>query len=237
MRTMPRHHFPIHFPLCAAVGASALESANVVGYNENAVSGFTMLTPSFKNITTAAYPIDNFVVSGSIDAKTSIQVLDSAGQVAGTYYWYNDGGPGYPAGWFDINGLVEAGISLQPGEAVLFYTNESGVSVRSSGEVPGEITHAVTGFALLGNGSPVTIDVDSMTVSGSIDAKTSIQVLDSAGQVTGTYYWYNDGGPGYPAGWFDINGLVEAGIQLGAGESVLFYTNETGVSATVPAAL
>ena len=196
-----------------------------------------MLTPTFKNITTAAYPIDNFVVNGSLDTKTSIQILDAAGQVVGTYYWYNDGGPGYPAGWFDFNGLVEAGISLQPGEAAFFYTNESGVTVKSSGEVPGEITHAVSGFAMLGNGSPVTINVDQMTVSGSLDTKTSIQVLDAAGQVVGTYYWYNDGGPGYPAGWFDFNGLVEAGIQLGAGESVLFYTNETGVTMKVPSAL
>ena len=196
-----------------------------------------MLTPTFKNITTAAYPIDNFVVNGSLDTKTSIQILDAAGQVVGTYYWYNDGGPGYPAGWLAFKGLVEAGISLQPGEAAFFYTNESGVTVKSSGEVPGEITHAVSGFAMLGNGSPVTINVDQMTVSGSLDTKTSIQVLDAAGQVVGTYYWYNDGGPGYPAGWFDFNGLVEAGIQLGAGESVLFYTNETGVTMKVPSAL
>ena len=126
---MPRLHFPILFPLCAAVCANALESANVVGYQENAVSGFTMLTPSFKNMTSAAYPIDNFVVSGSLDTKTSIQVLDSAGQVSGMYYWYNDGGPGYPAGWFDFDGLIPAGIQLDAGESVLFYTDQSGVSM------------------------------------------------------------------------------------------------------------
>ena len=221
--------------LCVAAGA--IESVNTVGYNQSSLSGFKMLTPAFKNTTSAAYPIDNFVVNGSLDAKTSIQVLDSDGQVVGIYYWYNDGGPGYPAGWFDFNGLVEAGVSLNPGEAVFFYTDETGVTVTSAGEVPGEITHAVSGFAMLGNGSPVTIDIDKMTVSGSLDAKTSIQVLDSDGQVQGIYYWYNDGGPGYPAGWFDFNGLVEAGIQLDAGDAVLFYTDETGVSTTIPAAL
>jgi len=196
-----------------------------------------MMTPSFKNVTTAAYPIDNFVVNGSVDAQTSIQVLDGEGQVIGTYFWYNDGGPGYPAGWFDFLGLDAAGISLAPGEAVFFYTDQTGVTVTSAGEVPGEITHGVSGFAMLGNGSPVTIDVDKMTVSGSVDAQTSIQVLDSEGQVAGTYFWYNDGGPGYPAGWFDFLGLEPAGIELGAGDAVLFYTDQTGVTTTVPGAL
>ena len=221
--------------LCVAAGA--IESVNTVGYNQSSLSGFKMLTPAFKNTTSATYPIDNFIVNGSLDAQTSIQVLDAAGQVIGMYYWYNDGGPGYPAGWFDFNGLESAGIALNPGEAVFFYTNESGVSITSAGEVPGEITHAVSGFAMLGNGSPVTIDVDKMSVTGSLDAQTSIQVLDANGQVTGMYYWYNDGGPGYPAGWFDFNGLESAGIQLEAGDAVLFYTNETGVTTTIPAAL
>ena len=221
--------------LCVAVGA--IESVNTVGYNQSSLSGFKMLTPAFKNTTSAAYPIDNFVVNGSVDTKTSIQVLDGDGQVIGTYYWYNDGGPGYPAGWFDFDGLVAAGISLNPGEAVFFYTDETGVTITSAGEVSGEITHAVSGFAMLGNGSPVTIDVDKMTVSGSVDTKTSIQVLDADGQVTGTYYWYNDGGPGYPAGWFDFDGLIPAGINLDAGDGVLFYTDETGVTMTIPGAL
>ena len=196
-----------------------------------------MMTPSFKNTTTANYPIDNFTVNGSADTKTSIQVLDENGQVTGMYFWYNDGGPGYPAGWFDFDGLNSANISLAPGEAVFFYTDETGVTVTSAGEVPGEITHAVSGFAMLGNGSPVSIDVDTMTVSGSADTKTSIQVLDENGQVTGMYFWYNDGGPGYPAGWFDFDGLNSANIELGAGDGVLFYTDETGVTTTVPSAL
>lgn len=202
-----------------------------------------MATPTFKNVTTANYPIDNFTVQGATDSMTSIQVLDSEGQVAGTYYWYNefvDGTTTYPAGWFDALGVEPANISLAPGEAVFFYTEESGVTIQSAGEVPGEITHAITGYAMIGNGSPVTIDIDSLTVSGATDSMTSIQVLDSEGQVAGTYYWYNefvDGTTTYPAGWFDALGVEPAGIELSPGAAVFFYSEETGVTASVPSAL
>ena len=202
-----------------------------------------MATPTFKNVTTANYPIDNFTVQGATDGKTTIQVLDTAGQVAGTYYWYNeftDGTTTYPAGWFDFAGVEPAGVSLAPGEAVFFNTDESGVTIQSAGEVPGEITHSVVGYMMLGNGSPVTINVDQMTVSGATDGKTTIQVFDAAGQVAGTYYWYNefnDGTTTYPAGWFDFAGVEPAGIDLAPGTGVFFNTDETGVSVTVPSAL
>ena len=230
----------------AALGMTAfadIESVNVVGYTETALQGFKMLTPSFKNITAAAYPIDNFVVKGATDGMTTIQVLGSRGQVVGSYYWYNefvDGDTVYPAGWFDFSGAEPANISLNPGEAVFFYTDETGVSVVSAGEVPGAVTHDVVGFAMLGNASPVTIDVDKMTVANATDGMTTIQVLNSKGQVEGSYYWYNEFAEGdtvYPAGWFDFSGAEPANIQLGAGESVLFYTDESNVTTTVPAAI
>ena len=194
-----------------------------------------MATPTFKNITSANYPIDNFTVQGATDAMTTIQVLDAEGQVAGMYYWYNAYGD-LPAGWFDVSGLEPAGISLAPGEAVFFYTEESGVSIQSAGEVPGEITKNISGYVMFGNGSPVTIDIDSLTVEGATDAMTTIQVLDANGQVNGMYYWYNAYGD-LPAGWFDVSGLEPAGIALEPGEAVFFYSEESGVSATVPAAL
>ncbi len=194
-----------------------------------------MITPSFKNTTETEYPIDNFEVKGATDAMTTIQVLDAEGQVTGMYYWYN-AYQELPAGWFDVTGLTPAGITLKPGEAVFFNTSESNVTVLSSGEVPGVITHAVQGFAMLGNGSPVTIDVDAMTVTGATDAMTTIQILDFEGQVTGMYYWYNSYQK-LPAGWFDVTGLTPAGIALNPGDSVIFTSNESNVSMSIPAAI
>ncbi len=232
------HILPLPLFICFSA------TKNIVGYIEVPLSGFKMITPSFKNTTEAEYPIDKFEVKGSGDGVTTMQVLNSAGQVAGLYYWYNefqDGDTLYPAGWFDVSGSTPAAIrSLKPNEAVFFNTDETGVTVLSAGEVPGAQTHTVEGFAMLGNGSPVTIDVDQMTVNGSGDGVTTIQQLNAAGQVAGMYYWYNefqDGDTLYPAGWFDVSGSTPAGISLNPGDAVLFNTDETGVSMTIPAAI
>ena len=194
-----------------------------------------MATPTFKNMSDEEYPIDNFVVQGASDAKTVIQVLDTDGQVSGTYYWYNAFGE-YPAGWFDFSGLTPAGITLKSGEGVFFYTSESGVSILSAGEVLGDVTREISGYAMIGNCRPTNLPVDDLSIQGATDAKTVMQVLDEEGQVSGTYYWYNAFGE-YPAGWFDFAGLVSAGINLNPGDAVFFYTSENGVTATIPGAL
>ena len=168
---------------CATVSLAELASANVVGYQTTSISGYKMATPTFKNVSTEEYPIDNFTVQGATDAQTKIQVLDADGQVSGTYYWYNAYNE-YPAGWFDFAGLVPAEISLKPGDAVFFYTAETGVTIQSAGEVMGDVTRDVAGYSMLGNCSPVTISIDSLTVQGATDAQTKIQVLNSEGSLT-----------------------------------------------------
>ena len=219
-------------------------SSSKVGYQtKDAISGFQMVTPSFKNLATESYPIDKFTVQGATDGMTSIQVLDENGLTKGMYYWYNefvDGDTTYPAGWFDALGVESANISLESGVAVFFYTEESGVTIQSAGEVPGEITKSISGYVMFGNGSPVSIDVDEMTVQGATDGMTSIQVLDANGLTDRMYYWYNeftDGGTTYPAGWFDALGVEPANIKLEPGAAVFFYSEEANVSATVPSAL
>ena len=88
-----------------------------------------MLTPTFENVAGGKYKIDNFVVSGSGDGQTVIQALDNKGAVVGVYYWYNefdDGSTVWPAGWFEFGGEVPAGITLNPGDCVIFNNDEAG---------------------------------------------------------------------------------------------------------------
>ena len=230
--------------VAAMAGAAlAVESKNVVGFLTSGISGYAIKTPTFVNTDGTAYAIDNFVVKNANDGMTTIQVVGTDGQVAGTYYWYNefnDNGTIYPAGWFDVSGLIPAEVTLAAGDAVFFNTDESGVEIQSRGEVPGEITHSLVGYMMLGNGSPVNLQIDDFAVSGASDGMTTIQIVDAAGQVSANYYWYNefnDNGTIYPAGWFDVSGLVPAGVTLAPGEGVFFNTDESGVSVTIPAAL
>ena len=235
--------------LSVAVGAMAVESANVVGYQQNAVpNGYKMVTPTFANIDGSEYNIDNLVVEGAPDTMADIQVMSSEGRWVGQYYWYNeftDPGTGtvYPAGWFDFNGVEPANITLKPGDSVFFSTNQDDATIRSSGSVPGEITiNTPNGYTMIGNGSPVAISIDSMVVTGAPDTMADIQTMSSEGRWVGQYYWYNeftDPGTGtvYPAGWFDFNGVEPAGITLQPGDAVFFSTNQNGVKVTIPSAL
>ena len=217
----------------------------MVGYQQNAVeAGYKMVTPTFVNVGGSEYNIDDFQVIGVDDTKANIQVMNAEGQWTGMYYWYNaytDGDTTLPAGWFDFDGLVPADVSLKPGDAVFFNTSVEGVKMQSSGQVAGIITNEVSaGYSMIGNASPVSIDVDSMKVIGVEDTKANIQVMNAAGQWTGMYYWYNefvDGDTIYPAGWFDFDGLVPAGVTLQPGDSIFFNTSTEGVKVTIPSAL
>ena len=222
-----------------------MESANVVGYQKNQVpKGYAMITPSFNAVSATQYNIDDLRVVGANDTMANICVMNAAGEWIGQYYWYNDAefmGVFYKGGWFDFNGAVPAGVKLNPGDAVYFYTSQDGVKIESAGEVAGLITvDAPNGYSMIGNGTPVPLQIDDMRVSGAPDTMANICVMNADGDWIGQYYWYNDAeymGQFYKGGWFDFNGAVSAGITLAPGESVYFYTNQTGVKVTIPSAI
>ena len=227
-----------------AFSADSIESTTIVGFQQNPVSGYKMMTPTLEMIGVDELPIDKFEVKGATDGQASIQVMNAAGKWTGTYYWYNelvDGDVSYPAGWFDFAGETPANITLKKGDAVFFYTEEDGVTVGNAGVVSAnEIVNDISGYKMVGNCTPVALAIDSLEVRGATDGLTSIQVMNAAGKWTGTYYWYNelvDGDVTYPAGWFDFAGETPADITLQPGDAVFFYTEETGVQAVIPAAL
>ena len=231
---------------CATVSLAELSSANIVGYQNNAVSkGYAMVTPSFTTVGgVTEYNIDDLRVIGAPDTMANICVMNAAGEWIGQYYWYNDAeymGQFYKGGWFDFNGATPAGVTLKPGDAVYFYTSQDGVTIESAGEVAGLITiDAPNGYCMVGNGTPVSLPIDDMRVSGAPDTMANICVMNAAGEWVGQYYWYNDAeymGQFYKGGWFDFNGATPAGITLAPGESVYFYTNQNGVKVTIPSAL
>ena len=105
----------------------------VVGYQQNAVpNGYQMVAPSFVAVDGGEYNIDDLKVDGAPDTMANICVMNAAGSWVGQYYWYNEAeyqGQTLPSGWFDFNGVESAGITLNPGEAVYFYTDQSNVKV------------------------------------------------------------------------------------------------------------
>ena len=227
------------FLACATVGL-AIESANVVGYQQNPVVGYKMLTPTFENINSDTINIDEFEVKNATDGLTSIQVMNSDGRWTGTYYWFNAVPEmDLPAGWFDVNGEIPAGVTLNRGDAVFFYTEEMNVTAGNAGQVSSSaIVNDIAGYKMVGNCTPVAISIDQVEVLNATDGMTSVQVMNSEGRWTGTYYWFNAVPEmDLPAGWFDVNGEIPAGITLQPGDSIFFYTEENNIKAVIPPAI
>ena len=209
----------------------------MVGYQQNAVpTGYKMVTPTFVNVSGGEYNIDDLQVVGVDDTYADIQVMNSEGQWTGWYFWFNAYGD-LPAGWFDDTGTTPADITLKPGDAVFFNTSVEGAKIQSAGQVPGAITNSVpVGYSMVGNASPVAINLDDLKVIGVDDTYADVQIMSADGQWTGWYFWFNEYGD-LPSGWFDDTGTTPAEITLQPGDSVFFNTSVEGAKVVVPSAL
>ena len=231
---------------CATVSL-ALESANIVGYQQNALpKGFSMITPCFEIVGGGNYAIDNLTLDGVSDGDATVQVVNADGTWGTKGVWLNeyvDGDDVYPAGWFtDASGATPANITLIPGQAVFFNTGSSSAKAMTAGQVSGEITITLDkGFSMIGNASPVTLPIDSITLTGVSDGDATVQIVNADGSWGTKGVWLNeyvDGNTVYPAGWFtDASGATAAEITLTPGQSVFFNTGATGAKASIPSAL
>ena len=232
------------FFFCATVGFS-LESANVVGYQNNALTtGYSMITPSFVNVDSTDYAIDSLLLDGVEDRNATVQVVNSDGSWGTQGFWFNefiDGADVYPAGWFLADGETPANITLKPGESVFFYTTAKNGKAQSSGQVANDVTvNLKTGYSMLGNSTPLNMPIDNLLLEGVDDRNATVQVVNADGSWGTQGFWFNefvDGADVYPAGWFLADGETPANITLNPGESVFFYTTAKNGKATIPSAL
>ena len=230
---------------CATVGLAELTSANVVGYQNNAIAkGYSMVSPSFVNVDGNDYNIDNLLLTGVDDRNATVQVVNADGSWGTQGFWFNefvDGEDVYPAGWFLADGETPANITLKPGESVFFYTTATAGKAQSSGQVATDITvNLKTGYSMIGNATPLDMPIDNLTLTGVDDRNATVQVVNADGSWGPQGFWFNefvDGEDVYPAGWFLADGETPANITLKAGESVFFYTTATAGKATIPSAL
>lgn len=228
--------------LCATVGFG-LESANVVGYQANAVpNGYSMITPCFVNVDGTDYNIDNFLLNGVEDTMATVQVVNEDGSWGANGVWFNAYEPdNLPAGWFtDTSGLTPANITLKPGQAVFFNTKATGASAQSAGQVPDIITMDIpNGYSMIGNASAVPVAIDDIKLIGVEDTMATVQVVNPDGSWGANGVWFNEYEPdNLPSGWFtDTTGLTSANITLAPGQAVFFNAKATGAKAVIPSAL
>lgn len=217
--------------LCATV-FGAIESSNVVGYqNKATVGGFNFVTPTFKNVSGGNIDIQDIKLSGDgvVDYGDNIQILDEGGATQTYYNWVTG------MGWVDLNLMTPATATITPGAGILISTMQDGVVVTFSGAVSKDdlVTTSVSGFNFVGNSTPSPISIQDITISGEAvtDYGDNIQFLDIGGATETFYNWISG------MGWVDLNTFEPATETLQPGDGVLISTMNAGVVITVPSAL
>ena len=205
-----------------------------------------MVTPCFANTSGEEFDANEMACVGVDDGKVTIQVLNKDGTWGTQGFWYGEmtgvDGKVYPAGWYDQMGNDLVGITLIPGQAVWLESKEEGVAIQSSGAVPGVKTMDVAkGFSMVGNSTPSKINADKLSISGSTDGYTTIQVMNEDGAWGTQGFWYNEmtgvDGKVYPAGWYDQMGNDLVDITLTPGQAVWLEAKEEGVKVSIPSGL
>jgi len=193
----------------AAVGAFAVESANIVGYQNipNDVSGYCQRGATFITVggVNDSYNIQSIIPQKPADAATEledagavIQQIDDFGSVVKSYLYYIEGSTDTPtgkAGWyyFDASTMknVYADTTFSRGEGFLYQApyfenadeDEIGSSFTTAGEVKIEaksVYSEVSGYCHRANYRPTEISIQKLTPKATAEAATE---LEDAGAV------------------------------------------------------
>ena len=249
----------ILFPLCAAVGANALESANVVGYqNTEMVNayGYNFIAPTFKDVTsnTATYDLQNIKLVGADvgdGASDYIEVWDETGNMTDDAYFYVTEAQGYDHdGWVTemLGDEYAENVTLTLGQGFYLYVGSGAdVEVQYAGEVvKGNLTSEELpyGYNIVGNATPAPVNLQQIQLLGADvgdGASDYIEVWDETGNMTDTAYFYVTEAQGYDHdGWVTemLGDEYVTGVIYTPGQAFFLYVGSgADVQVKLPAVL
>ncbi len=210
-----------------------VESANVVGYQANALtSGNKVMGAAFIAVSGASVDLTDIIVTGydseeGCEGTVDIQTLDAFGRGGNQYFWYDV--PGELYGWLDASDTEAAkgDLVLAPGEGLWINAPSSDYKLQTAGQVPtsGIAVTLCEGSKIAVNNTPVTVDLTDITVSGyneedGCEGTVDIQTLDAYGRGGNQYFWYDV--PGELYGWLDASDTEAAkgDLTISAGEGL-----------------
>ncbi len=175
------------------------------------------------------------------EGECFVQILDSLGRGTASYYWYDLPDDGL-YGWLDgaDEPVTQGQITFAPGEAYWVKAPSASYSIQSAGQVPNADIEVIlrNGFKMIANPSPVNVDLNEITVTGYdevAEGECFVQILDSLGRGTASYYWYDLPDDGL-YGWLDgADEPVEAGaLSFTPGEGVWVKAPNTNYNLVFP---
>ena len=194
------------------------------------------MIPTFKAVNGGGIHIQDIKIANATDWTDNIQVLDEGGAGVAAYYYATAAQSGYEAdGWLSEDGTSLADVTFAPGQSILIDTADT-ATLTFAGQVSTEdtVVETVPGFNFVGNNTPVSIDIQDITITGATDWTDNIQILDEGGAGVAAYYYATAAQSGYEAdGWLSEDGTSLADVDFEPGQGILIDTADVA-EVTIP---
>ena len=207
----------------------------LVGYAQAGLrSGFTARGASFIPVGGGSYNLQDIVVSGyeGENADTvNLQLLDTMGYTAETYYWADLPDDGI-TGWLNADEEIPTDVVFGAGDGFWVNSADATLKLQTAGAVS-KADVAVdlrNGFRMIANPMPSEINLQDITVTGyeGENADTvNIQILDTMGYTVATYYWADLPDDGI-VGWLNADEELPDDVVFDAGDAL--WVNSTDAS-------
>ena len=249
----------------AAVGAFAVESANVVGYlQSDKGQGVDMAAAAFDTVGGGEVDVQSLlpVVGGEEELYSGgfmLMTLTDAGETEETYiYTLAADAPDGKDGWFDSVTGERVVKTFKPGEGFVTVSDYEGGKLQSAGQVSDSASVFVlrTGVNGCGNTTSAAVSIEDVGVGVGVDAEGNlltvnpdndeelysggimIMTLTDGGETDKTYIYTlaADASDGV-AGWFDSVTGERVSINILAGAGFVVVSDYTEGCITLPSAL
>ena len=221
---------------CAAVGASALESANVVGYqtyDASLTDDMATIGVAFSNVGVVggAYTITDTMFGRTVEDGDQIQLWDNAAYNLVNYTYYDGIGWTLTDGYGDDQGVVPS-ITVEKGQVLWFLPVDPANTVNVSGEVTASGTQTLT-FDLADNdcfafANPFPKDTLFSDLTAFCEDGDQFILFDNAAYNLINYTFYDGLGWSVTDAWGDDQGLAaETDVAIPAGSGAYFLPCDT----------
>ncbi len=200
------------------------------------MTGFNFVIPTFKAVSGGSIHIQDIKIANATDWADNIQVLDEGGATVAAYFYATKEQSGYEAdGWLSEDMGSLADVTFAPGQSILIDTADT-TTLTFAGQVSTEdtVVETVPGFNFVGNNTPVSVDIQDITITGATDWTDNIQILDEGGATIAAYFYSSAEQSGYEAdGWLSEDMGSLADVTFAPGQGILIDTADVA-TVTIP---
>ena len=217
--------------LCATVGASAIESANVVGYqtyDASLTDDMATIGVAFSNVAAVDgdYTITTTMFGRAVEDGDQILLWDNDAYNLVNYTYYEGAGWGLTDAYGDDQGVVTS-ITVEKGQVLWFLPVDPANTVSVSGEVAASGTQTLTFSLATGDcfafANPFPKDTLFSDLTAFCEDGDQFILFDNAAYNLANYTYYEGAGWSVTDAFGDDQGLAaETDVAIPAGAGAYF---------------